>query len=81
MAEIQTLEKPKIDLGLFFICLFFGWFGMDKFYYAKTWKKTWKFALVKFLSFLIIVGIFYNIIDLIMILRCKYKFDFRDYFE
>lgn len=80
MAEIETIEKPKIDLSLFFMTFFLGIFGADKFYYAKTWKKTWKFALIKFLSTLIFIGILWNIFDCIMILCRKYQFDFRDYF-
>ncbi len=80
-TQIETAEKPKINWGLFFMTLFLGWFGADKFFYAKQWNKTWKFAAIKFLCTFIIVGIFWNIFDCIQILRKKYKFDFRDYFE
>lgn len=70
----------KIDWGLFFICLFLGWLGIDKFYYMKSFKAAWKFALVKFGFFVIIIGIFWWIWDVIMVLCKRYQFDARDYF-
>lgn len=76
----QLEQEKKFDIGLFFITLFFGWLGMDKFYYAKAWSKVWQHALIKFLSVFIVIGVFWNLWDLIQIIRKKYKFDFRDYF-
>lgn len=43
---VKTSEK--IDWALFFLTLFFGWFGLEKFYVKPSWKETWKFWLVKF---------------------------------
>lgn len=75
---VKTSEK--IDWTLFFLTLFFGWFGLEKFYVKPSWKETWKFWLVKFGYNLIFVGIIWNIWDLVMILLKRYQFDAREYF-
>lgn len=75
----MTQTSEKIDWGLFFIALFFGIFGIDKFYYLKSFKAAWKFALIKFLFNVIFVGVIWDIFDLIMILLKKYQVDAREY--
>lgn len=74
---VKTAQK--IDWGLFFISLFLGFFGIDKFYYLKSFKLAWKFALVKFLFNLIFIGILWDIWDDIMILTKTYQVDAREY--
>lgn len=75
------VEEKKIDWLLIVFIFFLGWFGIDKFYYAKSFKKAWKFALVKFLYNCLFIGVLWNIFDLIQAFRKKYQFDFRDYFK
>ncbi len=76
------MEKTslKIDWGLFAIALFLGFFGLDKFYYAKNFKPAWKYALVKFMFNLIFLGIIWDIWDDVMIVLKQYQFDAREYF-
>lgn len=76
-----SVEEKRLDWGLITILFFFGWFGIDKFYVAKSFKKGWKFALVKFLYSIILIGILWNIFDLVQAFRKKYEFDFREYFN
>ena len=49
MNEEYGIKEEKLDAWLIVILIFLGWLGIDKFYYAKSFKKAWKFALVKFL--------------------------------
>ncbi|MDD4110630.1 MAG: hypothetical protein PHS54_03655 [Clostridia bacterium] len=56
-------------ITLFLICLFIGWFGIDKIYM----KGTWKLALVKFLLIFVAVGIIWNLYDMVCALIGKYK--------
>jgi TM2 domain-containing membrane protein YozV len=56
-------------LILFLICLFLGWFGLDKLYM----KGTWKIALVKFLLMFTVIGIVWNIYDMVCALIGRYK--------
>lgn len=72
--------SERIDWVLFVFALFLGWLGIDKFWYAKTWKSTWKFALVKFIACLALVGLIWWIFDIVMVLLRMYEFDARDYF-
>ncbi len=71
--------KEKINWKMFFFTLFLGWFGVEKFYYGGG--KAWKLFLVKLGFMVIFLGIFWNIFDLIMILRGKYQNDAREYFN
>ena len=54
---------------LFIICLFLGWFGIDKLYM----KGSWKIALVKFLLCFLIIGELWNIYDMVCALLGRYK--------
>lgn len=80
-TQEYAMEEKKIDWILILFIFFLGWFGIDKFYATKSWKKGWKYALVKFLYNIILIGILWNIFDLIQAFRGKYQIDFRDYFE
>ena len=73
--------SEKIDWALFAFALFFGYLGVEKFWYAKTWKQTWKFAFAKFIACLALVGLIWWLSDCILILAKRYQFDARDYFE
>lgn len=53
---------------LFLICLFFGWFGIDKLY-----KGNVKLFVIKLLLNLVIVGEIWNIYDIICSALGKYK--------
>jgi len=75
----MTKTSEKIDWGLFAITFFLGWLGIDKFYYFKSFKLAWKFAIVKLAFTFVFVGILWNIWDLIMILLKRYQVDAREY--
>lgn len=75
------IEEKKLDWGLIVIIFFLGWLGIDKYYATKSFKKGWKFALVKFLYTIILIGILWNIFDLVQAFRKKYQVDFREYFN
>ena len=68
MEEYYVQEKKR-DPILILLLFLVGWFGLEKFYYAKSFKKAWKFVLVKFL---------YSIVQAF---RKKYQLDFREYFR
>lgn len=76
---VPQKEKKK-DAGLILILIFLGWFGIDKIYYKKSFRESWKFFLVKFLYNIIGVGEIWNIFDIVRALMGTYEFDFRDYF-
>lgn len=80
-VEEYGVEKKKRDGILILLLFIIGWFGCEKFYYAKSFKKAWKFVLVKFLYSCIGLGIIWNIFDIVQAFRCKYQLDFRDYFK
>ena len=73
-------EKKKADPILIVILFFLGWLGIDKFYAAKSFKKGWKFMLIKFLYNMILLGAIWNIFDIVKAFQGKYELDFRDYF-
>lgn len=79
--EEYGIAEKKVDPWLVIILIFLGWLGIDKFYYAKSFKKAWKFALVKLAYTVVAIGIFWNIYDIIKACMDKYEFDFRDYFR
>lgn len=56
---------------LFLLCFFLGWLGIDKLYAGGT--KVWKVALVKFLLMFLIIGVIWNIYDMICALLGIYK--------
>ena len=56
MEEYYVQEKKR-DPILILLLFLIGWFGLEKFYYAKSFKKAWKFVLVKFLYSLILIGL------------------------
>jgi TM2 domain-containing membrane protein YozV len=79
--EEYVVEKKKVDSWLIVILVFLGWLGIDKFYYAKSFKNAWKFALVKLLFNCIFVGVLWNLFDIVRACLGTYEFDFRDYFK
>lgn len=78
---VYEVEEKKVDAILIVFLVFLGWFGIDKFYFAKSFKKAWKFALIKLAYTLIGLGIIWNIFDIVMAFKKKYQFDFREYFR
>ena len=81
MNEEYGIKEEKLDAWLIVILIFLGWFGIDKFYYAKSFKKAWKFALVKFLYTCIAIGVLWNIFDIIKACKKQYELDAREYFH
>ena len=65
--EISNMEKV-FDIKLFFILLFLGWFGVDKLY-----KKDWKICLIKLGLTLVLIGILWNIYDIVMCCIKRYE--------
>ena len=61
------MEKIFV-IKLFFILLFLGWFGIDKLY-----KKNWKMFLAKFLTLFVLIGIIWNIYDIVMCCLKNYE--------
>lgn len=78
---VYEVEEKKVDPILILYLVFLGWFGIDKFYAAKSFKKGWKFALIKLAYTIIGLGILWNIFDIIQAIRKKYELDFREYFR
>lgn len=74
-------EKAKISPLFLVVLIFLGWLGIDKFVYTKSFKKGWKFAIVKLAYNIILLGVLWNIFDIIQYCRGKYELDFRDYFK
>lgn len=74
-------EKPKIEAGFLCVLIFLGWFGIDKIFYAKSFKASWKFFIVKLAYTIILLGVLWNIFDIIQYCRHRYQFDFREYFR
>lgn len=64
-------NEGKNGIAIFFMCLFLGWFGLDKLYAGGI--KAWKFALTKFILMLCVVGEIWNIYDMICACIKKYK--------
>lgn len=58
----------KFDWKLFLIVLFLGWLGIDKLY-----KKDVKMFVLKLISSLLIVGVVWNLYDLICVIFNRYK--------
>lgn len=58
----------KDNLILFLICLFLGWFGIDKLY-----KGDVKLFVIKLLLNFIIIGEIWNIYDIVCSALGKYK--------
>ncbi len=81
MNEEYGIKEEKVDAWLIVILVFLGWLGIDKFYYAKSFKNAWKFALVKFLYTCIGIGVLWNIFDIIKACKKKYELDAREYFH
>ncbi len=71
----------SIQAGFLLVLIFLGWFGIDKIFYARSFRQSWKFFFVKFAYLLIGLGIFWNIFDIVQYCRHRYQFDFRDYFK
>jgi hypothetical protein len=61
------MEKT-FDVKLFFILLFLGWWGID-----KLVKKNWKLCLIKFATTFIIIGVIWNIYDIVMCCLKRYE--------
>lgn len=74
-------QKTKVEPVFALILIFLGWLGIDKFVYVKSFRKGWKYALVKLAYTIILLGVLWNIFDIIQYFRGKYEFDFRDYFK
>ena len=79
--EIYEYQETKRDPILIVMLFFLGWFGLEKFYVAKSFKKAWKFALVKLLYSCIGLGLIWNIFDIVKAFQKKYELDFREYFR
>ena len=66
-GEIHMSSK-KFDIKLFFILIFLGWFGIDKLVY-----KNYKMFAIKFVLFFFVLGIFWNIYDIVMCCFKRYE--------
>lgn len=62
------MAKKESRLVLFLICLFLGWFGIDKLYMGDV-----KLFVVKLLLNFILVGAIWNIYDIITSALGTYK--------
>lgn len=73
------MKDDNVDWGLFFILLFLGWLGIDKFYKLKG--PGWKLFCIKFLASCIGIGELWNLLDIIMCLVRLYRPDPREYLD
>jgi hypothetical protein len=71
------MKDENINWGLFFVLLFAGWLGLDKFYIGG--KPAWKLFGLKLLAMTIGLGELWNVFDIIMCLFKRYELDPRDY--
>lgn len=62
------MAKKDDRLVLFLICLFLGWFGIDKLYKGST-----KLFVIKLVLNFFLVGEIWNIYDIVMAALGKYK--------
>lgn len=62
-------ENAKNKYVLFIVCLFGGWFGLDKLYHSMNYKM----CLIKLALNLCIVGLAWNIYDMVTALMNKYE--------
>lgn len=58
----------KFNFVLFLLVLFLGWLGIDKLYF-----KNWRLCLVKLFTTLIVIGVIWNLYDLVCVMLGKYK--------
>lgn len=65
---MEIFMEKTFDAKLFFILLFLGWFGIDKLY-----KKNWKMFLCKFLLTIVLIGVLWNIYDIVMCCLKRYE--------
>ncbi len=79
--EEYSLAIEPVKPSFLLVLIFLGWFGIDKFVYSRSFKKGWKFAVVKLLYTCIGLGIIWNIFDIVQYCRHKYQLDFREYFN
>lgn len=61
-------KSKNFDLVLFLVVLFLGWIGID-----KLIKGSVKLFIIKLLLSFIVVGLIWNIYDLICVCLGKYK--------
>ena len=61
-------KKQKDGIVLFLICLFLGWFGIDKLYMGDV-----KLFVIKLLLNLCLVGEIWNIYDIVCSILGSYK--------
>ena len=62
------MENKNFDIGLFFILIFLGWFGID-----KLVKRNLKMFCFKLLTTIFVIGIMWNIYDIVMCCLKKYE--------
>ena len=74
-------EKKPLSPVLLLVLIFLGWLGIDNFLAPGSFKKSWKFMVVKLAYNIILLGVLWNIFDIIQYCRGKYELDFRDYFR
>ena len=77
---MEKESRRERDWVLITIIFFFGWFGIDKIYAKKSFRTSWKLMFVKLIFNIGLLGIFWNIYDLVRALLGTYEVDFRDYF-
>lgn len=78
---VKAKDSVERDYILILFLVFLGWLGIDKFYYYKSFKKAWKFAGVKLIFTISLLGILWNLFDIVMAFLGRYEGDFRDYFK
>ncbi len=74
-------NKVERDYILILFLVLFGWLGVDKIYFYKSFKASWKFMFVKLIFNIALIGILWNLFDIFMAILGKYEGDFRDYFK
>ena len=74
-------KRTERDYILILFLVFLGWLGIDKIYFYRSFKKSWKLMFVKLIFNIALIGILWNLFDIVMAFLGKYEGDFREYFK
>lgn len=64
----MAIKKRRFDYVLFLVCLFLGWFGID-----KLLRGSISIFIIKLFLFPLVVGVIWNLYDIICVCLGRYK--------
>lgn len=77
----DKLSKIPNTLILLLLCIFVGYLGLDKLYFDRASKESVFWFACKLICSIIIIGVIWNILDIIFCLLGKYKLNPIYYFS